>query len=110
MDFGYPVWLIELLSNIFYNERTWWGLVQKRVVNTELYFYVFIWLLLSLQLCWCAVIPQGYHPPSSQCNGIDNTSLLLSLSRYVWWRTIIPRSVTHAHFSEPHHSHSLLNK
>jgi hypothetical protein len=70
MDFGYPVWLIELLSNIFYNERTWWGLVQKRVVNTELYFYVFIWLLLSLQLCWWAVIPQGYHPPSSQCNVI----------------------------------------
>ena len=52
MDFGYPVWLIALLSNIFYNERTWWGLVQKRVVHTELYVYVFIRLLLSLQLCW----------------------------------------------------------
>ena len=52
-------------------------------VFSKLYIYVFI-AITGLYLCWWAISPRGYHPPSSQYLGTDMVYVFSKLDIYVF--------------------------
>ena len=58
----------------FGHERIWWRLIQKSASYATKLVSIVLLVPLGRYHCWWTVSPRGYHPPSSQCFGIDHDS------------------------------------